>query len=47
MLDGFIIQDRDPFTVPSTRRIQVFADIFNRLGYMERKDSGFGKIIGG
>lgn len=25
----------------------VLADIFNRLGYMERKGSGFGKIIGG
>ena len=33
--------------VPSTRRNPVLADIFNRLGYMERKGSGFGKIIGG
>ncbi|MFR2169532.1 MAG: ATP-binding protein [Anaerostipes hadrus] len=29
--------------VPSTRRNPVLADIFNRLGYMERKGSGFGK----
>ena len=43
MPDGSIIQDRDPLTVPSTRRYPVLADIFNRLGYMERKGSGFGK----
>lgn len=47
MSDGSIIQDRDPITVPSTRRNPVLADIFNRLGYMERKGSGLGKIIGG
>ena len=47
MPDGSIIQDRDPLTVPSTRRYPVLADIFNRLGYMERKSSGSGKIIGG
>ena len=47
MADGSIIQERDPLTVPSTRRNPVLADIFNRLGYMERKGSGFGKIIGG
>lgn len=41
------LQDRDPLTVPSTRRNPVLADVFNRLGYMERKGSGFGKIIGG
>lgn len=33
--------------VPSTRRNPVLADVFNRLGYMERKGSGFGKIISG
>lgn len=47
MPDGSIIQDRDPLSVPSTRRNPVLADIFNRLGYMERKGSGFGKIISG
>ncbi len=31
-------------TVPSTRK-SVLADIFNRLGYMETKGSGFAKII--
>lgn len=47
MADGSIIQERDPLTVPSTRRNPVLADVFNRLGYMERKGSEFGKIIGG
>ena len=39
------IQDRDPLTVPFTRRNPLLADIFERLGYMERRGSGFGKII--
>lgn len=47
MPDGSIIQERNPLTVPSTRRNPVLADVFNRLGYMERKGSGFGKIIKG
>ena len=47
MPDGSLIQDRDPLTVPSTRRNPVLADVFNRLGYMERKGSGFGKILSG
>ena len=33
--------------VPSTRRNPILADVLNRLGYMERKGSGFGKIISG
>ena len=47
MPDGSMIQDRDPLTVPSTRRNPMLADVFNRLGYMERKGSGFGKILNG
>ena len=47
MPDGSMIQDRDPLTVASTRRNPVLADVFNRLGYMERKGSGFGEIISG
>ena len=47
MPDGSMIQDRYPLTVASTRRNPVLADVFNRLGYMERKGSGFGKIISG
>ena len=45
MADGIAIQDRDPLSVPSTRRNPLLADIFERLGYMERKGSGFGKIL--
>lgn len=45
MPDGSNIQERDPVTVPSTRRNPVLADVFNRLGYMERKGSGFAKIL--
>ena len=33
MPDDSIIQDRDPLTVPSTRRNPVLADIFNRLPF--------------
>lgn len=45
MPDGIVIQDRDLFSVPSTRRNSLLADVFERLGYMERKGSGFGKIM--
>ena len=45
MPDGSNIQERNPVTVPSTRRNQVLEDVFNRLGYMERKGSGFAKIL--
>lgn len=47
MPDGSLIQARDPLTIPSTRRNPVLADILSRLGYMERKGSGFEKIISG
>lgn len=46
MPDGFLIQERDPLFVPSRRNL-VLADVFNRLGYRERKESGFEKIISG
>ena len=45
MADGIPIQERDPLMVTSTRRNPLLADVFERLGYMERKGSGFGKII--
>lgn len=45
MPDGSKIQDRNPLTVPSVRRNPILADVFSRLGYMERKGSGFRKII--
>lgn len=44
MPDGTKIQDRDIDTIPSTRRNPVLADIFGRLGYMERQGSGLNKI---
>lgn len=47
MMDGSLIQECDPFKVPSERRNPVLADIFEKLGYMSRTGSGFGKIIDG
>lgn len=44
MPDGTKIQERDIDTIPSTRRNPVLADIFGRLGYMERQGSGLNKI---
>lgn len=44
MADGTRIQERDISGVSSTRRNPVLADIFGRLGYMERQGSGFKKI---
>ena len=45
MYDGSLIQDRDIDNVPSKRRNPVVADIFSRLDYMERRGSGFKKIM--
>jgi ATP-dependent DNA helicase RecG len=45
MPDGSNIQDCDISDVPSTRRNPILADIFARLGYMERQGSGLGKIL--
>ena len=45
MMDGTLVQDRVIDLIPSTRRNPVLADIFQRLGYMERKGSGLTKII--
>lgn len=44
MVDGTRIQERDISNISSTRRNPVLADIFGRLGYMERQGSGFRKI---
>ena len=41
MADGTRIQERDLSSISSTRRNPVLADIFGRLGYMERQGSGF------
>ena len=47
MPNGSMIQERDPLSVPSTRRNPVLADILNRLGYIDRESSGLEKIING
>lgn len=44
MADGTRIQERDISNISSTRRNPALADIFSRLGYMERQGSGFKKI---
>ena len=46
MFDGSKVQDRDLMNVPSRRRNPIIADIFNRLKYMDRRGSGFKKILG-
>lgn len=45
MHDGTKVQDRDLMNVPSSRRNPITADIFNRLNYMDRRGSGFKKIL--
>lgn len=45
MYDGSKVQDRDIMHIPSKRRNPIIADIFNRLKYMDRRGSGFKKII--
>lgn len=47
MFDGSLIQNLDTDHVPSRRRNQVIADIFNRINFMERRGSGFKKIKDG
>lgn len=45
MPDGTLIQERDIEHVPSTRRNPIIAEIFHRLDYIERRGSGFNKIL--
>ena len=45
MCDGSRVQERDLMKVPSRRRNPIIADIFNRLKYMDRRGSGFKKIL--
>ena len=47
MVNGRLIQELDVRHVPSERRNPVLADIFNRLGLMERQGSGLSKIVEG
>jgi len=45
MFDGSLVQNLDPMNITSKRRNLVIADIFSRLRLMERRGSGFKKII--
>lgn len=45
MYDGSLVQNLDPWHVSSTRRNPIIADMFSRLDYMERRGSGFKKIM--
>ena len=45
MMDGRIVQQLNPLTIPSKRRNPLLADFFSRLGLVERRGSGMKKII--
>ena len=45
MISGELIQSLDTRAVASKRRNPVIADLFQRLSLMERRGSGFGKIL--
>lgn len=47
MPNGDMIQNLNIERIPSTRRNPILADVFHRLGYMERQGSGLEKIISG
>ena len=45
MVSGISLEGKDLLKIPSKRRNPVLADIFSRLKYMERRGSGFKKIL--
>ena len=45
LMDGGSIDDMDIMNMASRRRNPILADIFSRLKYMERRGSGFKKIV--
>ena len=45
MVGGISLKDRDILKIASKRRNPILADIFSRLKYMERRGSGFKKIL--
>lgn len=45
LMDGGSIKNMDVMNMASRRRNPVLADIFSRLKYMERRGSGFKKIV--
>ena len=44
MIDGSRVQEQDIRSIPSKRRNPLLADIFEKLGYMERQGSGLKSI---
>lgn len=45
MPDGSIIQELDIKNIPSIRKNKIITDIFTRLDYVEKRGSGFKRII--
>jgi ATP-dependent DNA helicase RecG len=45
MFDGTLIQQLDINNVPSKRRNPIIADLFGRIGYMDRRGSGLRRIL--
>ena len=44
-VSGISLEGKDLLKIPSQRRTPILADIFSRLKYMERRGSGFKKIL--
>ena len=44
-VSGLSLEGKDLLRIPSKRRNPILADIFSRLKYMERRGSGFKKIL--
>lgn len=47
MIAGGLVQNEDLTRIPSVRRNPVIAEVFQRLDYMERRGSGFQKMLDG
>lgn len=45
MYDGSLVQNLNISSIPSLRRNKIISDIFDRLGFMERRESGITKIM--
>lgn len=45
MISGISLEEKELLKIPSKRRNPILADIFSRLKYMERRGSGFKKIL--
>lgn len=45
MIDGSLVQELDIDNIPSQKRNPIIADLFSIMHFMERRGSGFKKII--